>query len=829
MAVLRNIVVKIGADISALQSGLTDAQSSLKKMSKSINAVGKDLSASLTVPIAGATTGLLKLGLDFDDAFDKIRVGTGATGEALAGLQDDFKAVYSTVPSGMADVSTAIADLNTRTGMTGKPLQDLASQLLNLSRITGEDLNGMIASSTRLMGDWSISAGKSSSTMDYLFKVSQSTGIGINRLNELMVTFGAPLRQMGFDLQTSAAMLGKFEKEGVNTELVLGGLRKALGTMAKAGVKDNGAALAEITKRIKEAGSAGEANKVAIELFGAKVGPDMAAAIREGRFELTELVDQLNSSPETIKRAAAETADFAEQLTLMKNKLQVALEPLGASLMQAINSAMPAFTAFTGKLVEMIRWFNSLDAGVKTTIAVLLGILAAIGPLTMAVGGLVSGLGSLMGLLSFLISPIGLLIAGVVGLTAVLVYLWNTNDGFKKACLAVWQAVSESVMAAVQAMRDWWDQYGSGILAAVQTVFFSILTVVSSVFSQIVKSLQVFFGYLQPIWDAVKQLFLSLWAVVLQMWELIKPVFETFSAYITIFLGVWSGIFNGLIQALGPFISAVISAVDVIINVIGLIIALLRGDWSSAWEFMKQIALDIWEVGKGVCTTIRNFVKGFVEGVISFFKGLWYALVGGSIVPDMVNGILGWFSNLLGGITSTVSKIVSAVKNAFANVSSTVASVVKSAWSWGSNLVNNLAEGIRSGITAVGSAAKAIANKLKNFLGFHSPTKEGPGSESDQWMPNLLNMFEQGIKAGLPDIRKAALEAAQTLSLIQTSSLGNIAAVPEDNSKIPSSGIIIENVLTVENMQMATDMDINKLSNKIAVVLREQLYLQGVK
>mgnify|MGYP000638754499 CR=1 FL=1 len=33
-------------------------------------------------------------------------------------------------------------------------------------------------------------------------------------------------------------------------------------------------------ERIKEAGTAGEANTLAMEMFGAKAGPDMAAAIR---------------------------------------------------------------------------------------------------------------------------------------------------------------------------------------------------------------------------------------------------------------------------------------------------------------------------------------------------------------------------------------------------------------------------------------------------------------------------------------------------------------------------------------------------------------------
>jgi hypothetical protein len=38
--------------------------------------------------------------------------------------------------------------------------------------------------------------------------------------------------------------------------------------------------------------------------------------------------------------------------------------------------------------------------------------------------------------------------------------------------------------------------------------------VISQVFIQIGESLKLFFGYAQPIWEAIKQLFMSLWGVV---------------------------------------------------------------------------------------------------------------------------------------------------------------------------------------------------------------------------------------------------------------------------------------------------------------------------
>lgn len=811
MAVIRNLVVKISADISSLQKGLQDAQKSLEKTGKSLTDIGGKLTTSLTLPIAAATAGLLKLGTDFDEAFDNIRVGTGATGAALEGLKDDFKAVYTSVPSDIQSVGKAIADLNTRTGLAGKPLQELSSQMLNLSRITGEDLNGMISNSTRLFGDWSVSSEKTSSTMDYLFKVSQATGIGFNDLNAKLVQFGAPLRQMGFDIETSAAMLGKFEKEGVNTELVLGGLRIALGKMAKEGIQDTGVALAEVSKRIKEAGSTGEANAIALEMFGARIGPDMAAAISEGRFELTELVTSLKASGESINGVALETMDFAEQLQMMKNKMAVALEPLGSALMQAINSAMPAVEAFVGRITELINWFNSLEGSVKTTIAVVLGIVAAIGPVLGVIGGMISGIGTLTSVIAFLVSPVGLVIAAIVALVAIFAVLFNTNETFQNAVIKIWEAITTGIGAALKTIQAWWEQYGQGILNTVTLVFSAIWVFISTVLTQILASLQVFFGYVQPIWESLKELFLSLSSVLQQLWQLLQPVFTALGVIVMTLFSIWVGVFNGIIQALGPLINGVINAVNIIIAVFGLVIALLRGDWSAAWGFMKAIAENTWELIKNVFTAISNFVKGFVGGIISFFTGLWNALVGHSIIPDIVNGVLSWFQNMLSGIAQTASNIVNSVKNAFTSVFNFVSDTVQNAWQWGANLVNSLASGIKSGISAVGNAVQGVAGKIKSFLGFSSPTKEGPGSESDQWIPNLFSMLNTGIKEEIPRLN-AVLSAAMNPSFD-----GSALALPTDGQRSAFNITITGNYIQDED-----DID------KIAQQLVRKLKLMGV-
>lgn len=309
----------------------------------------------------GAAAGLYAIGDSFDDAYDTIRVRTGATGDLLEGLKDDFRAVVQDVPTDFGTAADAIGQIHQRLDLTGAPLQRIAAQFLELSRLTGTDLSGNIETVTRLFGDWAIPTERQAGALDRLFRASQASGVSVDTLGQLMVRYGAPLRQLGFSFDEAAAMVAKFQKEGVNTELVMGSLRIALGKMAR-----DGEPAIETFRRavdeIKNAGDASTANSLALELFGARAGPDMAAAIREGRFSIDELVGTISNGSDTIMAASADTEDFSEKFTKLKNKLLVELEPAATWVfdqlaigMDKLPAAVDALEDFFGPIVADVE------------------------------------------------------------------------------------------------------------------------------------------------------------------------------------------------------------------------------------------------------------------------------------------------------------------------------------------------------------------------------------------------------------------------------------------------------------------------------------------
>ncbi|MTD43433.1 phage tail tape measure protein [Conexibacter sp. W3-3-2] len=477
MAKIGTAYVEIKPDLSGLQSQVDQALGPLSgKFEKWGKAAAVGVGAIATA--AGAAgKALYDIGGQFDDAYDSLRVTTGKTGKQLDGLEKTFKNVVKTTPTDFGSASDAVGQLNARLGLTGKPLESMSKRFLELSRITETDLNTNIESLTRTFGDWGIATGKQGDAMDKLFRASQKTGVPVAKLGDTLVKYGAPLRQLGFSFEQSAAMIGKFEKEGVNTQLVMGSLRVALGKMAKAG-EDPQKTFQRVTGEIKNAGTAGEANAKALELFGARAGPDMAAAIREGRFELGSLTGQIAGGKDTILGAAKDTQDFSEKWQILKNRVLVGLEPLASRVFGAVGTAMDRLP----QVVERLRiTFDRLR-------------------------GALSG-------------------AGGEGtrIQNVLTTLQGWMDTFKTT-------FSAAVDIATVAWRNFGDlfvRYAKNLIDTVMGVADGMRQVLSGL-SDFVAG--IFTGDWSRVWDGVKQIFAGIWdamkAVVKGAWEQIKILAE---------------------------------------------------------------------------------------------------------------------------------------------------------------------------------------------------------------------------------------------------------------------------------------------------------------
>lgn len=353
---LQAVVNLAGSIDPSLGKAIESAQKKISGLNVKALAVGAavgGIAVATGKAVVEAGKYLKDLGSQFDGAADAIRIGTGATGDALDGLLDDFDEVYKSVPTTMEDASKAIADYNTRLGLTGPQLQEISKQALQVSDMLGDDLGGVIEESSQAFQQWNIDADNMGGAMDYIFKVSQSTGMGFTDLMSNMQKFGPQLQEMGYSFETASALMGQLDKAGVNTEEVLSAMKKSVGALAKEGISASDG-LAMYYEQIKNAGTAAEAASIASEIFGTKAGSTMAAAIRDGTLAVGDLTESLLENGETIAGAAEDTYDFAERLQIMKQGLEVALRPMANTVFDGLNKFMPVLQKLMEQIVPVI-------------------------------------------------------------------------------------------------------------------------------------------------------------------------------------------------------------------------------------------------------------------------------------------------------------------------------------------------------------------------------------------------------------------------------------------------------------------------------------------
>lgn len=450
---VQTLVIRIAGDTKQFNAAMAGVNGKVAATGTKMASMGKSMTKGLTVPLLAVAGGAMYAQAQIGGAMRTIRRDTGATGTKLEGLGENFKTVFKKVPASAGEVSKVLAAISTRTGLTGKPLEKLTEQIVTLGRVAGVDSVNMARLATRAFGDWEIKTKDQASSLDWLYKVSQNTGIGVDALADKTVRFGAPMRQLGFSFEQATATIGSFEKAGVNTDQVLTSLKIGLGKLAKAGEKP-AEAFGRLVNEIAATEDPTERIRKSIELFGSRAGPDMAEAIKQGRFSIEELMKTLTKSPETIEKVGEDTLTFKDRMMMLKNEAIVAAAPLGKTLWEALRSLIAPLKVLIKVFSSIMGVFTRLPAPIRTGIIVFGGLLAAIGPIMSVGGRLVGTFSRLTSAAAGIGKGIGAAVRWIGGLGGGMSSLSNVASGMQTPLLATSQATSQvGAQAATTASR----------------------------------------------------------------------------------------------------------------------------------------------------------------------------------------------------------------------------------------------------------------------------------------------------------------------------------------------------------------------------------------
>jgi hypothetical protein len=322
--------------------------------------------AAVATEAVALGTALFALGSQFDDAWDKIRTGTGATGEAFEGLKGQARAALLDIPTDLDKASTAVLVLNQRLGEGGPERQQLVEDVLELSRLTGTDLTQNLNTSSQIFRSWNVAGEEQSEVLNKLLRAYQATGTSVTTLGSTVSELGPIFRTVGLGLTESIALTAALEREGVQTEAVMRGFNTAIGKLAEQGIAAADA-LPDLLASIRDMEDPTEATGLAIDLFGSRAGPRLAEAIRAGRLEIDALAEDLDTGTETIAGLGEDTEDSAEKMEKAWNKAKLAAEPLATAVFnlatKVLEVATPAIESFAENLGQIQRLFDLTGSG----------------------------------------------------------------------------------------------------------------------------------------------------------------------------------------------------------------------------------------------------------------------------------------------------------------------------------------------------------------------------------------------------------------------------------------------------------------------------------
>ncbi len=725
--VIGNLVIRLSADATKVNAAMAGAQAKLSKLGVTAGSTGAKLSKWLTVPLIGLGAAGVAAAMDVGSGMRIIKQQTGETGATLKKLGDDYRATLAKVPQSAKEVGTVMSDLHRRTDMVGVPLRNLGERILTLGRITGVDTANLVRTGTRAFADWGIATKDQGKSLDFLYGISAKTGINIGSLMDTVSKFGSPMRSLGISFETTAALAGRFEQSGVRAELAMGGLRMGLARLAKAG-KDPQKEFPKLMAGIKNAGSAAEANKLAIELFGARAGPDLAAAIREGKFEIDDLVKSLKKSPKSIMKVGADTMTLSQKFKLLKNQVSLALEPLGAALIDIFKKIWPVISTVIRSMTGLIKVFGKLPAPVKIAVLALAGIAALAGPFGAVVGaikhfGLV--IGQVFARLAFtimsnpIILVIGVIVAAIVGLGYLIYKNWDKISKFlskawnwiKGVAIRVWTAIVDFFRPLWEPIVNFFRRNWETIKAVLQTVWNTIITigrVVWNVFkTYFVVWLRVVGTVFKVGWAVIKTVLVAAWKVIKAVagpiWNAIKLNFLVVMTVIkTAFKVGWAVIKTILVTAWN------------------LIKAAAQVVWLNIKIFIITPIMAVWEF----LTMCWNGIKGFLEGVWNAISAVASAVWGviKAVVTTVWDGITAVWSAVWGAISGVVSAVWNAIVNAWHTIIDPVVEAAKKVWDALAGIWDSVWGGLKDAIAKVWNFIKDkvswitdALSKLKNL------------------------------------------------------------------------------------------------------------------
>lgn len=291
-------------------------------------------------------------------------------------------------------------------------------------------------------------------------------------------------------------------------------------------------------------------------------------------------------------------------------------------------------------------------------------------------------------------------------------------------------------------------------------------TIVEQMTANFPKILEVGMSIVQSLAQAVMDNLPALADAALQLVGTIASfILENLPTLIEVGLNMLITLADGIIANLPTIIPAV---VDVVLTIVEKLT-----DPDTIVKLIEAALQIIIALAEGIIKALPKLIEKAPVIITNLLEALIRAIpvlleAAGSIIATLGDGII----NGLTAVAQWGADIIQTIKDA-------IMEKIEEAKTWGKDLIQNFVDGIKGAINLVGDAVKAVAQKIKDFIGFSEP-EEGPLSNFHTYAPDMIDLFTEGLedsKMKLQSTLTSVLELPQNGMQMQAVDAGGGAPI----------------------------------------------------
>lgn len=808
---LQREIIETEQQLKNLKKTAGSGSAAMEKISVTTEkAGGKMKTAGQTMmPVTAALTGLGAVSVntanDFEDAMSQAAGALDMPMEQMGALRDLAMQTGKETIFSAQEAGQAITEL-AKGGLTEADIQAGALKTtMDLAASSGMELGNAANIVVQAMGAFGLSANDSAQAANALAGAAAASSTDVEPLTQGLAQASAQVKNAGWSIQETTAVLGKFADAGI--------VGSDAGTSLKTMLQRLAAPTDEAAKKIEELGiqtrdSQGNllgASDMAEELqnklgglspaardaalqtiFGSDATRAATIMMNSGKKGLADYIKATNDQEAAQRLANSQMSEGSLVIEEMKGSLETAAITIGQTL-------APIVTKVAEFITELANKFSTLPKGVQVGIIAFAGIIAVLGPLLMIIGQVMMGISAIASVLSLLTAPISTVVVVIsvaiaaIGLIIAAIKNWGAiAEWFRE----LWSSVCESAKAI-------WENVSSTIISIANNFVSSVKTSWEKLKNAITNTMFAIKNFILATWNAIQSN-----PIVKIISETVRNIFSNLSKTLQ---GIWNGIKNIASGTWELIKNVILGPVLLLIDLVTGDFNALKSDLSNIWDNIKNAASSIWN-------GIKNSISALVDGIKNHISIIWNGIKNvtsevwnsiSSISSNVWNSIKNTISNLVdsakesavsgfnalkNGVSNAIRSIPNIVSDVFDRVRRTISNVIGSAFKWGSDFVNGLKDGIMSGVGAIVSTVKGIGDKIRSFLHFSRPD-EGPLRDYETWMPDFTHGLAKGIMNNIPVVAKATKALASSMIIAPNSSASqpidyqNLASVIANSTK----------------------------------------------